>query len=302
MRVHTTRNGARWTSRLRSATLLGSALLAALCTTAPPGAMASTSPDLVPSPPGANDWSCRPSPAHPYPVVLLHGTFANRWDSWQKLAPELKSLGYCVYAPDYGQTAGSTALGDPQLALDGLAPVASSANQLAGYVGRVLAATGADKVDIVGHSQGGMMPNYYMKFLGGADKVDTLVGLAADNHGTSLDGIVQLASLFPNASTLLSGCVACTDQMDGSAFLHKLNGVADTVPGVHYTVISTAYDTIATPYQSQFLSGPDVDNVVVQSQCPLDVTDHLGIVNDPTALHLVTNALDPQHATPVTCD
>ena len=38
---------------------------------------------------------------------------------------------------------------------------------------------------MVGHSQGGMMPRYYIKFLGGADKVDDLVGLAPSNHGTS---------------------------------------------------------------------------------------------------------------------
>ena len=35
-----------------------------------------------------------------------------------------------------------------------------------------------------GHSQGGMMPRYYLKFLGGASKVDDLVGLAPSNHGT----------------------------------------------------------------------------------------------------------------------
>ena len=49
----------------------------------------------------------------------------------------------------------------------------------------MLAATGAAKVSMVGHSQGGMMPRYYIKFLGGASKVDDLVGLSPSNHGTS---------------------------------------------------------------------------------------------------------------------
>jgi len=83
----------------------------------------------------------------------------------------------------------------------------------------------------------------------------------------------------------------------GSDFLKKLNGSGDTMSGVHYTVVSTMYDLIATPYQSQYLTGPDVANDLVQSHCLSDVTDHMKIITDGTALHYVTNALDPAHAT-----
>ncbi|GHF81191.1 esterase/lipase family protein [Kitasatospora xanthocidica] len=259
--------------------------------------------DTVASPPGANDWTCRPSAAHPDPVVLVHGTFANRYENWLALSPLLKSLGYCVFALDYGMIPGVTSSGSGLLLpIGGLGPVPESAAQLARFVDLVRNATGAAKVDIVGHSQGGMLPNYYLKFLGGASKVGRLVGLAPSNHGTTLDGIVNLAPYFPGVRDLIyTVCQACRDQAVGSDFNKTMASRPDTVPGVRYTVISTVYDEVVTPWRTQFLNGPDVDNVVLQNHCPISLAEHVAIAFSPTALHLVTNALDPAHATPALC-
>ncbi|MFJ9845490.1 esterase/lipase family protein [Kitasatospora sp. NPDC101155] len=259
--------------------------------------------DSVASPPGANDWNCRPTAAHPNPVVLVHGTFANRYENWLALSPLLKGLGYCVFALDYGTIPGITSTGSGLLLpIGGLGPVPASAAQLANFVDVVRNATGAAKVDIVGHSQGGMLPNYYLKFLGGASKVDKLVGLAPSNHGTTLDGITKLAPYFPGVTDLIyTVCQACRDQAVGSDFNRTMASRPDTAPGVSYTVISTVYDEVVTPWQTQFLNGPDVDNEVLQDHCPITLAEHVAIAFSPTALHLVTNALDPAHATPVLC-
>ncbi|WP_330244030.1 lipase family protein [Streptomyces sp. NBC_00562] len=245
---------------------------------------------------GWNDYSCKPSAAHPRPVVLVHGTFGNSVDNWLVLAPYLVGRGYCVYSLDYGQLPGVPFF-------NGLGPIDKSAGQLATFVDKVLAATGAPKADIVGHSQGGMMPNYYLKFLGGAAKVNALVGLAPDNHGTTLLGLTNLLPYFPGAEDLLNAHTpGLADQMAGSPFITKLNAGGDTVPGVRYTVIATRYDEVVTPYHTQYLDGPNVRNVLLQDLCPVDLSEHVAIGTvDLIAYHEVANALDPAHATPTTC-
>ncbi|MEW1719044.1 alpha/beta fold hydrolase [Streptomyces sp. NPDC093109] len=245
---------------------------------------------------GWNDFSCKPSAAHPRPVVLVHGTFANSVDNWLGLAPYLVKRGYCVFALDHGQLPGVPVF-------YGLGPIDASAAQLATYVDRVLAATGAAKVDIVGHSQGGMMPRYYLKFLGGAAKVNALVGIAPSSHGTTLLGLTKLLAYFPGAKDLLSEKTpALADQIAGSAFLTKLNAGGDTVPGVRYTVIATRYDEVVTPYRTQFLTGSEVRNVLLQDLCAVDLSEHAAIgLIDRIAFHEVANALDPARATPTTC-
>ena len=258
--------------------------------------MAATAAAEPPPPPGANPTSCHPNAQHPYPVILVHGTFENRFDNWGELSPELASLGYCVYALDYGAnqyTAGT---------FYGLAHVAASADQLATYVQQVLAATRANKVDIVGHSQGGMMPRYYINFDGGDSKVNTLVGLAPSNHGTTLNGLFILASYFPGASDLvLSDCPACREQEAGSSFITHLNAIGETRPDVNYTVIESDNDEVVTPYTSAFLSGPAVTNIDLQQQCPLDGSEHLATPFDHVALRDVLNALDPKKAAAPEC-
>ena len=273
---------------------MAAALLAAPATVLAAPAHADAAPAFSS---GIDDFSCRPSAAHPRPLVLLHGTFLNPAEQWLIGGPYFAKLGYCVFELDYGQY-------DRIPLVHGIAPIEQSGVQLAEYVDQVLAATGASQVDIVGHSQGGgALPRYYLKFLGGAPKVHTLVGIAPTNHGGTASGIFTLAQQIPGATQVIgTACPSCVEQFVGSAFNQRLDAGGDTVPGVRYTTIVSRDDELVTPYTNQFLVGPNVRNVVVQDLCPLDVSDHVlvGTV-DGVAFHEAANALDPAEATPTTC-
>ena len=244
------------------------------------------------SPSGANA-SCHPTSSHPYPVVLSEGTFASMYNSFGAIAPDLVNNGYCVYAFNYGQTI------HPSMA-DAMGNIPTSARELSRFVNQVLSETGASKVDIVGWSQGGMMPRYYINDLHGASKVNMLVGFAPSNYGTTVDGLTTLISdfgLLGVSTALLSvKCEACVQQLQGSSFLDDLNQTP-TVPNVKYVVIETEDDEVVTPYTNDFLpAASNVQNIALQSQCSQDRSDHLSIPYDSNALADMINALGPDSA------
>jgi triacylglycerol lipase len=252
-------------------------------------------------PPGANDWSCRPTSRHPRPVVLVHGTLGNKNTNWQTYAPLLTNNGYCVFALTYGVPAG-TSRGLDQFG--GLDSIEASAHELAVLVAKVLASTGASQVDIIGHSQGTLMPDYYAKFLGGGKYIHAYVSLAPLWHGTDLGAQQQLSQgmrVFGTSSgaTTPPGCPACSEMGTGSAFMQKMRAGGVAVKGISYTNIVTKYDELVSPYTSGI--EPAMRNIVVQDHCATDYTEHFEMAADPVAAGFVLNALDPAHARPVPC-
>jgi hypothetical protein len=296
------------------------ALAAVLTLVAAPGAQAATRLpvpyNLLPGvaqqlaapdspPPGANNWACRPSAAHPNPVVLTHGLGANQTVNWQTYSPLLANNGYCVFSLTYGIP------GDPLPVYQpgGLAPMEQSAAELSLFVSKVLASTGASKVDILGHSEGTLMPDYYVKFLGGAAKVDKYVSLTPLWDGTTLYGLSNLYQFIsgngfqPVIDGVLNPlCGSCKQFLHGSDFLTKMHsGGGVFAPEVTYTNIVTRYDELVLPYTSGLGSGQNVHNIVLQDRCVLDFAEHVGVAADRNAARHVLNALDPAHAQPVPC-
>lgn len=253
------------------------AVLAALgATSAPAGAVAADGDAAEElshpfgSPLGANDWSCRPTAQRPVPVVLVHGTFADSRTPLDRLSLRVKAAGYCVYSVDYG--------------LRGTQRIEDSAATLAAFVDRVLASTGAAKVSIVGHSQGGMMPRYYLKNLGGLGKVDDLVGLAPSNYGTYRAELLAPAGLL--------GCPACAQQGAGSAFLTALNAPDDSPGDVSYTNVVTRYDAVVVPHTNGWLRpAANVTNLRLQDVCAGNLAEHVLIPANRTAIAIALDAL-----------
>ena len=228
------------------------------------------------SPDGANDWACRPTAERPTPVIIVHGTFGDQKSLLDELSRAMVDEGFCVYALDYGNR-GTRAIED-------------SAAELKAFVDEVLAATGAAKVSMVGHSQGGLMPRYYIKFLGGDQVVDDLVGLAPSNHGTTASGPHDNPITGSEAQVVF--CQACIQQEEGSEFLTNLNAGDETPGPVSYTQVTTRNDTVVVPHTSGYLApGERTTNLTIQDKCPNDQAEHLQIPMSDTAIAITLDAL-----------
>lgn len=282
--------------RALSVAALGLALLAAA-----PAAQAQVS--LANPPPGANDFSCVPTSDHPDPIVLVHGLSATMGENWSYLSPLLKAHGYCVFALTYGVDPRE---GGPYFG--GVLPIEQSARELDAFVTRVLASTGADKIDLVGHSEGTYMPQYWLKFLGGAAKTNRYVAMTPLYGGTTVYGIDKvrdLASYFglaqPGIDLVASFCGSCPEFLAGSPMQRKLIEGGAAAPGVEYTTIMTSLDELVVPWSSGYMAAPRAHNYVLQEICPHDYSEHTLVAFDPVAAQLTFNALDPEHAQNVTC-
>ncbi|HEY6040235.1 MAG TPA: alpha/beta fold hydrolase [Kofleriaceae bacterium] len=108
----------------------------------------------------------------PRPIIVLHGYAMNR-ANFALLAYRLRNAGL---GPIYGFEYWT------------LGRVAAGARQLGWFVDEVRAATGADKVDLVGHSMGGVVARYYAALAGGHAAVDHVITIGSPHAGTDVGG------------------------------------------------------------------------------------------------------------------
>lgn len=246
--------------------------------------------DPTKPPAGANDPSITVTAARPLPVILVNGTTLTQGINWSVGAPVLANAGYKVFTFNYGNTTSN-----PNFPVQGMADIRSSAHELADEVDRVLAETGAPKVILIGHSQGGgLLANHYINNLGGDAKVSQLIGIAPSN-GTDVMGLTGLR-FIPVIGPILFGALdlfakSVAQQTDFSPLQDEVFGNGDTRPGVRYTTLITTHDWVLTPYQQQMLQGPAVTNIVLQQQFPFFPAGHGGIANSSRTWDVILTAL-----------
>ncbi|KAF9921295.1 hypothetical protein FBU30_008709 [Linnemannia zychae] len=217
------------------------------------------------------DWSCQPSEQHPYPVVILHGLFAPGFESWRVISKRLSEVGYCVYQLKYGMIPGFETLG-------GLSDIRISAKELDSFISKVLTATSAQKVDLIGHSLGTVVARWYLKYLDRQmshpqqnqtqqqrePRVRSLVSIAPIGRGTSIQGLLPMIQTLGTsgfiAETVQQYCTPCVQVLEGSSLLKALygrDGLQGEVPGVQYLNIVTNHDNIVTPFTNGIMTLPE---------------------------------------------
>lgn len=219
------------------------------------------------------------------PVLFIHGTWVDpvvnfSWNYQRAFDADHRS--YCLL------TMPNRATSDIQISAEYVVYAIRTMHQRSGH-----------QVDIIEHSQGGMISRWATRFWPDTRPiVDDIVGLAPSNHGSN-PALCQLACQ-----------PSVWQQSIGSQFLTALNAGQETFAGISYTVIYTHLDEIVTPnlddngLSALHTGAGQISNVATQDICATNTADHLTIgTSDPIGYTLAINAIDhPGPANPARID
>ena len=263
------------------------------------------SPNADADPPGANDWTCRPSAAHPEPVVLVHGLAGNKNTNWQTFAPLLANNGYCVFALTYGVMQGAT-LPLNQLggfATDGVERAAAGRVRRQG-AGRDARDQGRHPRTFRGHRGARLLREVSRRW----PRIAKYVSLAPIWHGTNPAGLATLDRARPairiepgrrrrvqRVLRLWAG-VARRLAVHGQAAVRRHAGRRRHRLHKHRHEVRRVGRAV-----HEWHPGRHDGTSPCRTSAGCDYSEHLEIAADPVAAADVLNALDPAHPRPVPC-
>ena len=202
------------------------------------------------------------------PVLLVHGTTSNPTVAWSVgLQPLLSERGHVVCTV----TLPEVATGRIDVAGE---YVVSSIRRMAARFDR--------PVNVIGHSQGGMLPRWAIKWWPDVRSlVGDVIGLASSNHGTPV-----AAALCTRACS-----AAGWQQSPRSRFLAALNAADETPGRLSYSVVSSQTDTTVPPPSPELRGEADDSNTAIQAICPGREVSHTQVLYDAVSVALVVDAL-----------
>ncbi|KAI2639243.1 Alpha/Beta hydrolase protein [Xylaria nigripes] len=247
-----------------------------------------------------NDFSCKSSRN---PVVMLHGLSANRETDLNLLQYELNSRGYCTFSKTYGAHRIPNWIG-------GLRDMTMSSQEIADFIHEVKDKTGASKIDLVGHSEGGVQAIYVPLTQSGIPGiVGHIVALGPAIRGATYWGFTNMwyiggdtTRAFVGSLMHLIGCPACEQLApDGVVTGQFAEAKKIAQEGNNITVITSKSDTLV-PADTSFIDEPGVRNVAVQTTCPDDGVGHAGLAWDKSVWRLIVNALEENDEQVFSCE
>lgn len=171
------------------------------------------------------------------------------------------------------RSAGIATVVNMQLPNNGFGDIRKSAQHLKEFVAELKRTTGAETVDVVTHSEGGLVLQHYLKSLDGAQHVAHAIGLGTPYGGirTALSGVgdaIQGALLDRAASQMLHK----------STFMKELH-TGNMTPGpTKYMAMISPWDGMVRKKRGLLPEAPNVTNVVL-SGGPL-VGNHRSIIGN----------------------
>jgi triacylglycerol lipase len=208
------------------------------------------------------------SQERPGPVLLVPG-YGGSTASLQTLADRLTAAGR-----------DASVVGLPG---NGTGDLAGAADALGDAVDAALDRTGAESVDVVGYSAGGIVARLWVAD-GGADVARRIVTLGSPHHGTSLADLA--GDVAPEQCP-----IGCQQLGTDSDVLARLNAGDETPEGPTWVSIWTTQDRTVTPPESARLEG--ALNLPVQSVCAQARIGHGDLPRDPLVQAMVLAQLAP---------
>lgn len=167
-----------------------------------------------------------------------------------------------------------------------------NAQSIKNWVDFILSNTGAEKVDIVAHSMGGLSSRYYIKFLGGLNKVDDFVCMGSPHHGVTAG-----LDVFHSNSTLLYSLNE-GDETSGGILNDTVGFRVDPIGGriynsthiqgnINYTSILSTGDTICIPINTSRLDG--ANNIEVEG------VEHANLLYDEDVINIIKYSIVDDH-------